>query len=573
MSKKTSKQYLTLHNEKILNKNKSMNFLFKTMPEKKQSSQAKSRKSTRKKSERSRKQSVQSREMSKNNSFAQNLRTSRKKRSTRKKNEVKDMFELQLKKHLMQADQAEPSKSSYLDFNLEKVDEGGNTRKRFSDEWEQNSSLVPELTTFKEIKFNIEMEEKKMRKNIKRTIDKFIKKKNQMINSLQTVNTKAEKKKSAREHKNNKSTKVSNSGEDSKRKSQEMWTGPAKKPKTKGKKKSRQNTEKTKKNFKKKELNFYESEKKKKKARNFGSTRIKTEEDSGTLRNEESRQLEDFFAPLNIKRTYIDSGRNTGLLCKVCLGVANQNQRENKGVQIPQCDTEKCINSKNQSGKVPLVTQGIDERLDQAFAESLLNMESEIIEKGFGDGFMESSQEPQKVFDFKESSIINEDIQEIGSEKKAKENRFGGAHGPSEFESSLDLFVNESNLQDLGSEESKEKVPQQEVSNSTSLKNEFNQIDSEVYEKNKISIKEHSNFGILLSNEDLIEEENLENLKEKEKMEKKSSENNEKSGNEEKVEIMTQKNEATPKVPKPKQEKRNAKVKISVPKQKKKPEK
>lgn len=516
ISKKASKQYLTLNNEKKMSKNKSMNFLFKTMPEKKQS--LKPRKSGRKKSERSANLSIHSRELSKKNSSSQNLRAQPKKRSTRKKNEVKDMFELQLKKHLMQADQGEHSKSSYMDFNLERH-EGDLAGERFSGEWLQGSSLVPELTTFKEIKFNIELEEKKMRKNIKRTIDKFIKKKNQMINSLQTAKPKVAKKKAAKpqEPRPDKGSRVDHSGYNSKKSSfsqkkmSQEGRNKMKKSKSKNKKKMRQILEKPKKVKKKKELNFYESEKKKRKTRHNNSTRIKTEEESGTLRNDESRQLEDIFAPLDIKRTYIDSGRNTGLLCKICLQTANRNTRERRGVHIPQCETAKCINNKEHSGRVPLVTEGIDERLDQALAESLLNMESEIIEKGFGNGFMESSQEPRKIFEFKESSIINEDIEQIGSEKRNQGGEESGTNGASMaglLESTLKLNENESKLSEKMKRSGGGREAQMDlVSNSESGKGEFNRIDSDAFEKNKISIKEHSNFGILLSNDDLVEEE------------------------------------------------------------------
>lgn len=54
--------------------------------------------------------------------------------------------------------------------------------------------------------------------------------------------------------------------------------------------------------------------------------------------------MDDFFGPLDIKRTRIDSVRNTGLLCRECVNIASQaNQRED-GIHIPHCKTQDCVN-------------------------------------------------------------------------------------------------------------------------------------------------------------------------------------------------------------------------------------
>jgi hypothetical protein len=54
--------------------------------------------------------------------------------------------------------------------------------------------------------------------------------------------------------------------------------------------------------------------------------------------------MDDFFGPLDIKRTRIDSVRNTGLLCKECVRIASQANQMGEGVHIPRCKTKDCVN-------------------------------------------------------------------------------------------------------------------------------------------------------------------------------------------------------------------------------------
>ena len=316
----------------------------------------------------------------------------------------------------------------------------------------EESSVLPQEQTFKEIRFNMAMEEQKMKDDIQKTIDKFMKKKHQMIKSLQKVKVKEKKSKNTKN--SQKSSKVSNSFYQSRKSSKSQKVSKPKSPdnqanniKTK-KSKSKKKTRKNKKLKKKKELAFYESEMAKERSQNIESTQIKTERDSVLQTYNESQKLEDMFAPLNIKRTHIDSNRNTGLLCKSCLEKANRNQNETskdqkKGVEIPHCQTENCVNNKAFKG-VKTNFQGIDERLDQAIEESLLGSESEIFETGFGKErhFEDITEESQELFvNIKESSIINEEIEQMGNVKSNVDLQKDFNKGPPiDFEESFEFI-------------------------------------------------------------------------------------------------------------------------------------
>ena len=340
-----------------------------------------------------------------------------------------------------------------------------------------------------------------------------------MINSLQKIKTKNKKKRkqSKNPEKNiNKSSKINTSVYNSRRssksqnklKSPDILSRSNKGPKAKSKKNSKllPNVEKKKKkNSKKPKLNFYESEKIKKNQTNIGSTQIKTEAESVLQKYEDSQQLDEFFAPLSIKRTHIDSGRNTGLLCKICLEAANKNIKMGKGVEIPQCKTENCVNNQN----TKKVHVGVDERLDKAFEESLLNMESEIIEKHFGNG-LEDNEDSINDFEFKESSIINEEISKMGSKKDPP-----GINSMPDFNledtnsiEQLDTDFLESTLK-LNPSDSKYTNHNQSSNILKSIEefvpspNPFVKPNESESENNEILIKENMNFGMLLSNEEL----------------------------------------------------------------------
>ena len=342
-----------------------------------------------------------------------------------------------------------------------------------------------------------------MRNNIQKTIDKFMKKKNQMINSLQNVKTKNAKDKKKKKEIKDQSLKISSKANNSIYNSKRSGTS---KPKKNNNKKKQKNGKKKKSrnnsiNLNKKQLKFYESEKKKNNRKHLESTRIKTEAESIQTKNNTSQKFEDLFAPLIIKRTHIDSGRNTGLLCKICLDRANQETKLGKGVHIPQCTTINCVNNPD----VPSQNlQDIDEKLDQAFEESMMEMESEILEKGFGKGFDKSSEESDDNFiNIKESSVINEEIEKIGSEQNVIENK---KELPKFFvDESLELtetnpaFLNTLSESDNKEVESKKSEEKKKIIKKAKDRLNFLASDSSEEEKEEISIKENTNFGMLLS--------------------------------------------------------------------------
>ena len=108
-----------------MNKNKSMNFLFKTMPENEANSRNVEPKEIRKKRTKSNNNSISSKILSKNNSIKNKLKIGKKGNSAKEDihKEVKNMFELEIMKHLQQTDKMEKgNKSSFMDLNLGKSD-------------------------------------------------------------------------------------------------------------------------------------------------------------------------------------------------------------------------------------------------------------------------------------------------------------------------------------------------------------------------------------------------------------------------------------------------------------------
>lgn len=61
--------------------------------------------------------------------------------------------------------------------------------------------------------------------------------------------------------------------------------------------------------------------------------------------------MDDLLGPLDIKRTRIDSVRNTGLLCRECLALASQAHEKEDGVHIPHCKTVDCVNYRENRSK------------------------------------------------------------------------------------------------------------------------------------------------------------------------------------------------------------------------------
>jgi hypothetical protein len=221
---------------------------------------------------------------------------------------------------------------------------------------------------FKDIKYNISKEKEKIKKNVKKSIEKYIQKNNK--NSKKKG--KSTKKKKYHITSKTKAMIDMEKSLEKMRQNDELFTSNRNALGSKKSKKKLKVLNKTKKQKKKRskkikkidlmpELNISLSSNeelisKQKELNDRMKNVMDSNEEilSGTLDStqlkivrpdlNDNMDMDDFFGPLDIKRTRIDSVRNTGLLCRECVQIASQAHQKGEGVHIPRCKTKECVN-------------------------------------------------------------------------------------------------------------------------------------------------------------------------------------------------------------------------------------
>ena len=123
--------------------------------------------------------------------------------------------------------------------------------------------------------------------------------------------------------------------------------------------------------------------------------------------------MDEFFGPLDIKRTRIDSVRNAGMLCKDCLTIASKANARGEGIHIPRCKTPNCINNREKQPENQFNFSEIEEDIDEQISKGVFGESSRVLSTGLDLKKMTGG----GAFMPEESDIINDDIAGMGQTK------------------------------------------------------------------------------------------------------------------------------------------------------------